>query len=194
MSDGVRDEYARPPGGAVGWYAEHGSTYRNPHEDAVAAMVVRAVRTSPDSFAAGRILDLACGSGEVTLALRETGIDPTRIDAADPFTGAAYFARTGTMPAVWTFADIAQGALVRRRWSTVVCSYGLHLCEASWLAPVCVALAGAADSLVVITPHKRPVIRAAWGWALEQEHRDPAWRVRMRSYSSQMSPYPRDGL
>ena len=194
MPDGVRDEYARHPGGAAGWYAENGSTYRNPHEDAVVAMVARAVRTSPDSFATGRVLDLACGSGEVTLALRSAGVDPTRIDAADPFTGAAYFARTGTISAGWSFAEIAQGALAGRRWSIVVCSYGLHLCEPSWLAPVCVALAGTADGLVVITPHKRPMVDTAWGWTLVDEHRDPAWRVRMRSYASKMSPYPQGGL
>ena len=75
-----------------------------------------------------------------------------------------------------------------------MCSYGLHLCERSWLPGLCVALAAAAGRLIVITPHKRPVIDPAWGWTLVDEHRDPAWRVRMRSYSSQMSPYPQDGL
>ena len=29
MADGVRDEYSRHPGGATGWYAEHGLSYRN---------------------------------------------------------------------------------------------------------------------------------------------------------------------
>ena len=37
MPDGVRDEYDRHPGGAAGWYADNGASYRNPHEDAVAA-------------------------------------------------------------------------------------------------------------------------------------------------------------
>lgn len=188
LADGMRDEYARHPRGAAGWYMDHGATYRNPHEDAVAAMVTLAVREQPDWFARGRILDLACGSGEVTLALRDAGVDASRIDAADPFTSTAYLDRTGVVAEPWSFADIAQGVSDDRQWRTVVCSYGLHLCEPSWLATVCMQLAIAAENLVVITPHKRPAIEPGWGWTAAGEHRDPVWRVRLRCYSSSSSP------
>lgn len=147
-------------------------------------MVDRAVSERPSWFAEGRILDLACGSGEVTLALRAAGVDRARIDGADPFTASAYLARTGAVASRWSFADVASGALGDRRWSSVVCSYGLHLCEPSWLAAVCVQLSLAAEHLIVVTPHKRPVIDPAWGWLPVDEHRDGPWRVRLRCYTS----------
>jgi len=59
--------------------------------------------------APGRILDLSCGSGEVTSALVSAGIDISRIDACDPFTGDAFLRRTGRAAETWSFEDIAQG-------------------------------------------------------------------------------------
>jgi SAM-dependent methyltransferase len=181
--DGVRDAYAGHPGGAAGWYGEHGAAYRNPHEDAVAAMVERAVRGWPQLFD-GRVLDLACGSGEVTLALVAAGLDGERIDACDPFTAAAYERRTGGRAEPWSFADVAAGALGGRNWSVAICSYALHLCEPSRLPVVAMRLADVCESLVVITPHKRPALDPSWGWALADEHRDAVWRVRLRRYSA----------
>lgn len=178
---GVRNEYARHPGGAAGWYREHGDRYRNPHEDGVAGMTKRSVALWPECFA-GRVLDLACGSGEVTLALLAEGVAADCIDACDPFTAEAYRTRIGAEALPWSFAAIAGGCAVDRAWSAVVCSYALHLCPPSWLPSVCLALAATSPNLIVITPHKRPVIAEPWGWLLVEEHHDPAWRVRLRRY------------
>lgn len=180
--NGVRDDYARHPDGAAGWYAEHGTRYRNPHEDAVAAMVQRSVVDWPACFVGGRILDVSCGSGEVTLALRNAGIARDRVDACDPFTADAYRARTGCEAMPWSFADIAGGCCAGRQWSVAICSYALHLCSPSWLATVCRALSDCSSTLIVITPHKRPALAESWGWHLVDEHHDAAWRVRLRRY------------
>src|SRR5437763_911706 len=76
-----------------------------------------------------RVLDLACGSGEATLALRELGAGT--IDGVDPYTGAAYQARTGQPAEELSFEAIAGGALDGRHYNLVVCSYALHLLEPS---------------------------------------------------------------
>jgi hypothetical protein len=188
VARGVRDEYADHPGGATGWYVEHGRDYRNPHEDAVAAMVERSLAQFAFTYRTGRVLDLAAGSGEVTRALRAGGIDPSLIDACDPFTASAYEQRTGARCEPFSFADIAQGALDKRRYGAVICSYALHLCEPSWLPTVMLQLATVTDLLVVITPHKRPVINNDWGWELADEYRDAGYRVRLRHYTAAVPP------
>jgi hypothetical protein len=126
----------------------------------------------------GRILDLACGSGEVTLALREAGVPADDIDGADPFTGAAYRERTGRDALSWSFAELP--AVLDRRWGTVICSFALHLCEPSRLPGVLGALALASEVLLVLSPHKRPAIRPGWGWELVEERYDREWRIRSR--------------
>jgi hypothetical protein len=122
------------------------------------------------------VLDLACGSGEVTLALIGAGVKPADIDACDPYTmeairnrisesnaeeavvvvgggkkgkkgkgkgkkGAANVSSDGGFSQVglhsWSFEDIAGGSLEDRRYTTVVCSFALHLCDLSWLRLTC---------------------------------------------------------
>ncbi len=161
--------------GVEGYYKAHGSDYRNPHEDAVGAALRLAAHTWQLDLS--HVLDLACGSGEATLVLRSLGAK--RVDGIDPYTGQAYLARTGVVAAAVRFEDIALGSLAGGRWSAIVCSYALHLIEASWLPAVCRALAEASDTLVVITPHKRPEIRSGWGWGPAAEIRHDRTRSRL---------------
>ncbi len=180
---GVRDEYADHRGGADGWYREHGGEYLNPHEPAVVAATSYAVATWPGVFS-GQVLDLCCGSGEVTRALLGQGLAHDAITACDPYTGAAYANRCGHDALPLSFVDVAEGALAGNSFSTVVCSYALHLCEISWLPRVCWALRDITKNLVIITPHKRPELRPSFGWELSDEHRDAAHRTRVRLYSA----------
>lgn len=124
------------------------------------------------------MLDLATGSGEITLALRELGVK--HIDAIDPFTYHAYLERTGQPAGRESFEQIAAGALSGRRYSLVVCSFALHLIEESRLPKVCYQLSTIAKQLLVLTPHKRPQIRPEWGWELNYEM--VVQRVRARFY------------
>jgi SAM-dependent methyltransferase len=162
MSDDIRPQYDHL--GVEGFYRTHGSSYRNPHEFAVHALLEAVVKTSDLDLS--NVLDLACGSGEVTLKLLEFG---ARVHGIDPFTGAAYLERTGQIAESLTFEDIAFGALERRAYSLVVCSFALHLVEASRLPTLCYQLARVSPKLVILTPHKRPVIQQSWGWMLETE-------------------------
>lgn len=151
--------------GVVGYYRAHGATYRNPHEAAVAACVAELLRRDPPG--PGLILDLACGSGEVTLALRAAGA--REIAAADPYTQAAYVARVGQAAERLGFEQIAAGALSGRQYALVVCSFALHLIAASRLPGVLTQLALVSPRLWIISPHKRPVIRPEWGWRLRED-------------------------
>ena len=56
-----------------------------------------------------RVLDLACGSGEVSLALAGFGVPVGQLVACDPYTYAAFESRTGRPCARHSFEDIAGG-------------------------------------------------------------------------------------
>jgi len=172
----IRAEYELR--GVRGFYAQSGDDYRNPHEPQVRRCIEMAVKTwRPDL---GRVLDLAAGSGEATLALRDLGA--TIIDGIDPYTASAYLARTAQAAERFTFEDVAAGALAGRRYNLIVCSFALHLCEASRLPAVAQQLGLIGDALLILTPHKRPLIRAEWGWNFVGEV--VVDRVRARFYRS----------
>jgi SAM-dependent methyltransferase len=163
--------------GVVGFYEQHGATYRNPHEDQIRAALRRAAGLW--NLDLGHVLDLACGSGEATLELRALGA--TAVTAIDPYTQLAFAERTGSTAAPLTFADVASGALEGDRFSLVVCSYAMHLCEPSRLAGLCLALAQVAPAMLILSPHKRPVIKSGWGWSAAEQIIDQ--RVHARLYT-----------
>ena len=173
---GIRKEYETH--GVRGYYEQHGSEYRNPHEASVARALAAGARAwAPDL---SRVLDLACGSGEVTLTLRALGA--VVIDGVDPYTGRAYQARTGQSAEPFSFEAVAAGALAGRAYSLIVCSYALHLLQPSRLPQLAYQLSQLAPALLVLSPHKRPHLRPAWGWALSGE--TVVERVRARHYRS----------
>src|SRR5262245_42733465 len=105
----IRRQYERH--GVAGYYSQFGDAYRNPSEAAIRE-VMRAV-VEDWRLDLERVLDLACGSGEITLALRELG--GRSIEGIDPHTGEAYLARTGQRAEPVSFEQIAAGALAGRR-------------------------------------------------------------------------------
>jgi len=170
----IRHEYESR--GVAGFYRQSGAHYRNPHEPQVRkSLQFAAAHWNLDL---SHVLDLAAGSGEVTLALRDLGAK--QIEAIDPFTFAAYRERTGTEAGRETFEQIAAGALAGRTYSLIVCSFALHLVENSRLAQLCYALSQISGTLLILTPHKRPEIRPEWSWTLQQE--TVIERVRSRLY------------
>jgi SAM-dependent methyltransferase len=173
FDDAIREAYERH--GVEGYYASFGASYRNPHELRIREALRIAVERG--SLDLTRVLDLACGSGEATLALRELGA--AEIDGADPFTHDAYRARTGQPAEPHSFEQIAAGALAGRRYSLIVCSFAMHLIEESWLPALLAALGAIAEHLLILTPHKRPVFKTAWGWELETEFVHQRVRVRL---------------
>ena len=172
----IRGEYEQH--GVQGFYEQYGDQYRNPHEVAIRATLERAIALW--QFDLSHVLDLACGSGEVTLKVWELGC--TQVDAIDPYTGAAYLERTGRAAESFTFEQIASGALTARHYSLIVCSFAMHLVEESRLPTLAYQLSLIADRLLILTPHKRPEIDARWGWELAGEIVED--RVRARAYET----------
>jgi SAM-dependent methyltransferase len=161
--------------GVAGFYEQFGATYSNPHEPQIKVLLERLI--SEWNLDLTGVLDLACGSGEVSSVILKRGGMVTGID---PFTFDAFRARTGLEAEQFSFEDIADGALEGRRFSLIVCSFALHLAEASRLPTVAFQLAQTADTLLILTPHKRPNLKPEWGWNLESEMLEA--RVRARLY------------
>lgn len=132
------------------------------------------------------MLDLACGSGEVTLSLQELlGADALDVTATDPYTHAAFKERTGKACETISFEDIENGAYEERRFDCVFCCFAMHLVEDSHLTALCTQLALVARHLVVLSPHKRPEISATMGWRLREEA--VVDRIRIRWYESSLA-------
>lgn len=172
----IRQEYESL--GVGNFYRSKGSAYRNPHEPQIVRSLEVAVREWCLDLA--RVLDLAAGSGEATLALRPLGAGT--VEGIDPFTFEAYQERTGQVAERQTFEQIAAGALAGRNYTLIVSSFAMHLVEPSRLPQLGMQLSLVGDRLLVLTPHKRPEIRREWGWALEGER--VVQRVRSRLYRS----------
>lgn len=164
--------------GIEAFYQNFGDRYRNPHE-AIIFKIIAAVHHQ-SQLNLTKVLDLASGSGEVTLALRALGYD--QVDGIEPYAFKAYFERTGKPAEQYRFEEIEQGFLSGRSYTTIVCSFALHLVEPSRLPTLLYQLSRMAPSLLVITPHKRPEIRPQWGWRFC--HEMLIERVRGRCYQS----------
>lgn len=148
-----------------GFYDKFGDEYKNPHELIIQQIIEVAVKKWQLDL--HKVLDLACGSGEVTLALKNLGASD--IDGIDPYTYNAYLKRTGQSAERYTFEEIASGIVCNRHYSLIVCSFALHLVAESRLPFLVYQLSAIADSMVIITPHKRPQLKPEWGWICVDE-------------------------
>jgi SAM-dependent methyltransferase len=163
QTSSIRNEYKEHS--VKGFYEKFGDEYKNPHEPTIVKVLqLAAAKWQLDCR---KVLDLACGSGEVTLALKNLGVSD--IDGIDPYTYNAYLKRTGQAAEVYTFEDITSGALCDRDYSLIVCSFAMHLLAESRLPVLAYQLRRIADSLMIITPNKRPHLKPEWGWTCLDE-------------------------
>lgn len=161
--------------GVEKYYKKHQCDYCNPHEKIIKKLLKAA---HDDRRFKNNILDLCCGSGEVTRTLLEC--DPSYdITGLDPYTAQAYYTRTGKNAIELSFRDIADGKLYGH-YDHIICSFALHLCPESMLPIVLWQLGEVSDSLIILTPHKRPDCDQVSGWYLVEEKKEE--RVRMRFY------------
>ena len=112
-----------------------------------------------------------------------------QVTGIDPFTFEAFQKRIGLEAEQFSFEDIANGALEGRRFSLIVCSFALHLVEVSRLPTVAFQLAQIAERLLILTPHKRPNLKAEWGWNLESEVLEARVRARLYRTSNPVQLY-----
>lgn len=166
---GFRSNYR---GGVDTYYNAHARNYVNPHENIVRQIVC-------DLNLRGKILDLCCGSGEVSMALDSR---VCQVVGTDPYTHNLYAQRTGNTAVLpLSFADIAfHGALNESEFDVIVCSFALHLCPRDALSLLLYALSQASPRLIIISPHKRPHIDSPH-WSLSTS--DVRDRVHTRIYT-----------
>lgn len=164
--------------GVEGYYQLHGEEYANPHF----VQVRELLRRNAHRIDYSNTLDFCCGGGEASLVLRELGFD--RTEGCDPFTGKLFEANLGRQCLPWSFQDVIQGKL-QGSYSSVICSFAMHLCPAKQLYPLVQALFRCAPQLVIITPHKRPELERIDGIALDFEDfvlTERGKQVRMKTY------------
>jgi len=89
----------------------------------------------------------------VTSVLLSLGVE--KVTASDPFTQQAFQQNIGQTCLNYTFLDIVQGKF-EGQWSSIICSFALHLCPPEQLYMVAYNLLQTTNQLVIITPHKRP--------------------------------------
>lgn len=165
----IRNEYASK--GVEGFYKEEGSNYNNPHEKQIKHLLKIAIKKN---YVGKNVLDLACGSGEVTLCLKDFNVT-----GADPYTQEAYLKRTKKKALSFSFKDIVEGKLYKK-FDTIICSFAMHLVEKSMLSKLLFKLSEMTNNLIILTPHKNPIIKEEHGWKLKEEIIYE--RVRLRVY------------
>lgn len=160
MEKAIRKWYEKL--GVEGYYRELGAAYENPHFLQIRELLHR--NRAKIAFENG--LDLCCGSGEVSMVIKEMGYPLPA--ASDPFTAAAYQANFGATCLPFTFEDIIRGALSEQGpFSSIICSFSMHLCPVKQLFPLVYQLFRRSPQLVILTPHKRPQLERLDGIYLE---------------------------
>jgi len=176
LNKSIRNQYAQM--GVDGFYKAEGAHYANPHFPQVRSLLL----SNEHRIDLSHAMDFCCGSGEVSKVVLELGF-PLPL-ASDPFTGDAYSRNFGIQCLPISFMDVIRGHL-KADFSSIICSFALHLCPEKQLFPLVHALLGCAPQLVVITPHKRPDLTKISGISLDFEDACPTERgknVFLKSY------------
>ena len=161
------------------YYKEHSDTYSNPHIDRIEYLLK--TKTAYENIG-NTVLDLCCGSGEITNILLNNDINNKyNIDGLDPYTASAYTRNTGQRCMKLDFKDIVLGALKNKRCDTIICSYAMHLCEESMLNNLLYQLSLISETLIIVTPHKRPDIKQWWIEVGHEKYEGTTLKVYKRS-------------
>jgi len=167
QNNSIRENYAKF--GVDNYYKNNAESYSNPHIKIIQSLVNEIRR----DLSGQKILDLCCGTGEITNILGNENIK-----GLDPYTFEVYKERTNKYCYPFSFKDIAAGNLTEN-FDAVICSFGLHLCEKSLLPVVLWQLSTIAETLIIITPNKNPDCSKS-GWVLlDEKIKD---RVKLRIY------------
>lgn len=150
-------------GGSAKYYEKNGDQYSNPHKYDIQRLVRKKLAPkNPFVKVNDQILDLACGSGEVTIVLKEIGYK--NITGIDPYTHLKYEEMTGLACKQFSFVDILEGALDDQRYDVIIVSYALHLVKETMLHSFCHKMAQISKKLIIISPHKFPIMKEHFGW------------------------------
>lgn len=155
--ESIRNEYEQV--GVDDFYKKIGGEYRNPHFNDIRKSLKKINEKKLVDFS--DVLDLSCGTGEVTTILNELGY--YNVEGLDPYLCNFYEKNTGYKCLEYSFMDIKKGVLNDKNYSTIVCSYALHLADESLLSDIFWNLSLISKYLVIITPNRKPnVSQISW--------------------------------
>lgn len=169
--EAIRNQYAKV--GVETYYETNADTYINPHEP----IITELIHESTDIIDYGdSVLDLCCGNGLATKVLEQK---VKHIVGNDPYMCRQYTEQTNRYCYDYDFKQLAQSCPIDKV-DTIICSFALHLCDESLLPNVLYNLSLIADTLVIITPNKKPTINMFW----ELQNEIVKERVRLRIYKT----------
>lgn len=166
----IREKYSEI--GVKEFYLKNGDSYINPHEEIIQQHL--SYFLNKNLIDTSKILDLCCGSGEVSKFFISQNI--TNIKGIDPYTFNNYKKQTNLPCFEYNFKDIANGK-IKEKFSLIVCSFALHLADKSLLPNILFNLASISEQLIIISPHKKPDINIFWN--LEEEYYNQKVRTRL---------------
>ena len=166
----IRENYVEC--GVDEYYKNNADAYENPHFSKIEHLLSEYLTTHDIGT---KILDLCCGSGEVTRILERNG--NYAIIGADPYMNHVYEERTGRKCLPYSFQDIVQEAAIGA-YDTIICSFAMHLCEISMLNTLLYQLSCKTNKLIILSPHKRPEINCWFKMVDSYEFE----RVKMKVY------------
>ena len=160
MKKAIREEYADQ--GVEAFYKTHAHVYENPHFPYIKSLLEK----NKNRLDYSTVFDFCGGGGEVSLILQGLGFE--KAIGCDPFTYKLFEKNTGTPCWRFSFEEVVKGKLVakyppqyntsKKPFSSIICSFGMHLCPEKMLQPLAFQLFMLSETLVIITPHKRPVL------------------------------------
>ncbi len=137
--------------GVEGFYSQYAEMYVNPHLPYIKALIVQ--NETKLDYTKG--LDFCAGNGEVSQIWKELGYKDFL--GSDCFTFKNYEKNLEIPCCTYSFEDIVrQNFSFPHTFSTIVCSFAMHLCPEKQLFPLVYNLFQYTNCLVIITPHKRP--------------------------------------
>lgn len=172
ISQSLRSTYSEL---GVEQYYSSNLPYSNPH----AKEVIKLLTDNHHLYNLDNVLDLSCGDGLVTKTLISLGYN--QITGCDPYLHDRYIAETSKTCLKMSFLDIVKHGL-QERYSTIISSFALHLCEKSLLPALIYRLGEVTNTLIVISPSKHPIINLPKEEMFVYTKRNK--RVHMRSYST----------
>jgi hypothetical protein len=178
MKKAIREEYADH--GVEAFYKTNAHVYENPHFPYIQSLLEQ----NKNRLDYSSVLDFCGGGGEVTIILQGMGFENSV--GCDPFTHKLFEKNTGKKCWRFSFEDVVKRKLTtksppqsrlsvgtplesrdftdvqylteKKAFSTIICSFGMHLCPEKMLHPLVFQLFTLTDTVVIITPHKRPVL------------------------------------
>jgi len=135
--------------GVKSYYENNSENYFNPHFFYIKQLLLKNLKFIDLT----NILDLASGNGEITKILIENKYD--NIVGCDPYLNKSYEKLTSKKCLNLDFKSIIKKGLPNN-FSSIICSFGIHLCEEKDLYSLLLKLFEYTEKLVIISPTQKP--------------------------------------